>query len=293
MVPRRVAGVLVEVAGDEWVAYAPSSNTAHALNRAAGELFEAIDGVRSVDDLAEHLDVSAEVVGLGLDDLAEAGLVELDDAVPRTSRRDMLKKLGVGSAAAAALPVVETIVMPSALAAQSVVPPTPAPTDFPTPSPSPGTPAPTPGTPAPTPGTPAPTPGTPAPTPAPTPGTPAPTPGTPAPTPGPTPGCSCSMTLIRRPNPSNPSGDFVDIVATGVPGGCLELPLTLRRALGDGPAADATVVAAPAVGLFVLTPGGSVEGTVAVNKFASVTASLISGSTTLCSGVSPPSLFLD
>ena len=197
VVPVRVEGVLVEVAGDERIAYVRSTDTAHALNAAAGALFEAIDGSRSVEELAGVLDVDVEVVRLGVRELVDAGLVTVEgEPSVSASRRDLLKKLGVGSMAAAALPVVETIVAPSALAAQSVVPPTQAPTDFPTPSPpTPSPPTPSPPTPAPTPGTPAPTPGTQPPTPAPTPGTQPPTtPPTPAPTPAPTPGdCFCTI----------------------------------------------------------------------------------------------------
>ena len=77
-VPQRVAGVLVEVAGDEWVAYVQSSNTAHALNASAGALFNAIDGVRSVDELASLLEIDGDVVDLGVSELVEAGLVTVD-----------------------------------------------------------------------------------------------------------------------------------------------------------------------------------------------------------------------
>ena len=221
-VPQRVAGVLVEVAGDEWVAYLQSSNTAHALNASAGALFNLIDGVRSVDDLASELGVDIEIVDLGLSELVEAGLVTVDGEVGVTSRRDLLRKIGIGSAAAAALPVVETIVAPSRAAASSLPPRTHPPTDFPTPSPTPWyTPAPYPQptprvTHVPTPGPspapyPQPTPGpSPAPYPQPTPGPspapyPQPTPGpSPAPYPQPTPDPSPAPTPRPTPAPSRP-----------------------------------------------------------------------------------------
>lgn len=142
-VPQRVVGVLVEAAGDEWVAYVQSSNTAHALNPSAGALFNAIDGVRSAEVLASLLDVDVDVVALGLSELVEAGLVVVDGEVGRSSRRDLLRKIGIGSAAAAALPIVETIVAPTRAAASSLPPRTYPPTPYPTPSPTPGpTPAP-------------------------------------------------------------------------------------------------------------------------------------------------------
>ena len=143
--PKRVSGILVEAAGDEWVAYVQSSNTAHALNSSAGALFNAVDGVRSIEALAAFLDVDVDVVDLGLGELVEAGLVIVEGEVGSSSRRDLLRKIGIGSAAAAALPIVETIVAPSRAAAASLPPRTHPPTDFPTPSPTPSyTPSPTP-----------------------------------------------------------------------------------------------------------------------------------------------------
>ena len=216
-VPQRVSDVLVEAAGDEWIAYLQSSDTAHALNRSAGALFNAIDGIRTVESLSSLLDMDADIVDLGLQELLEAGLITIDDGeVGRSSRRDLLKKIGVGSAAAAALPVVETIVAPSRAAAASRPPRTEAPTEFPTPAPYPQpTPQATPWpSPAPYPAqtnapVPAPTPGpSPAPYPAPTPGPspapyPAPTPQpSPAPLPAPTPQPSPAPTPKPTPQPS-------------------------------------------------------------------------------------------
>ncbi|MEE9414257.1 MAG: hypothetical protein V3V01_03160, partial [Acidimicrobiales bacterium] len=134
-------------------------------------------------------------------------VVELDR--PGADRRALLIKLGIGSAAAAALPVVETIAAPTRAAAASLPNPTPVPTDFPTPQPTAfPTPMPTMATPAPSivPTTPAPTTApTPGPTTAPTPAptsapTAAPTPApTNSPTPAPTDGCSCNGLKIFRP----------------------------------------------------------------------------------------------
>ncbi|MEE9416837.1 MAG: hypothetical protein V3V01_16265, partial [Acidimicrobiales bacterium] len=123
-IPQRVLGVLIEATGDEWVAYAPDSNTAHALNQAAGDLYSAIDGTTDIGGLCDRLDIGVDIVLLGLHELADANLItfkgeQLDDGVvveldrPGADRRALLIKLGIGSAAAAALPVVETIAAPS------------------------------------------------------------------------------------------------------------------------------------------------------------------------------------
>ncbi|MEE9414934.1 MAG: PqqD family protein [Acidimicrobiales bacterium] len=205
-IPKRAIGVIIEATGDEWIAYSPDTDQAHALNAQAVEILDLIDGRTDIGGLCERLDLGVDVVLLGLRELHEAHLIEYDvnsdsktdyNLDPASAdRRALLMKLGIGSVAAATLPVVETIIAPTRAAAASVPNPTPVPTDFPTPTPT-GfpTPAPTMALPtrSPTAGpTPAPTAGS---TPAPTPGpTPAPTAGpTPAPTPGPTAAsCACS-----------------------------------------------------------------------------------------------------
>ncbi|MEE9415820.1 MAG: hypothetical protein V3V01_11085, partial [Acidimicrobiales bacterium] len=123
-IPQRVLGVLIEATGDEWVAYAPDSNTAHALNQAAGDLYSAIDGTTDIAGLCDRLNIGVDIVLLGLHELADANLISFkgeqqDDGVvveldrPGADRRALLIKLGIGSAAAAALPVVETIAAPT------------------------------------------------------------------------------------------------------------------------------------------------------------------------------------
>ena len=131
--PRRVLGVLVEATGDEWVAYVRSRDTAHAMNRTAGALFDHIDGQRDIVELASAVGVDVDVARLGVQELAEAGLITYDTAdSDSVSRRGLLKKIGVGSAAAAALPIVETIVAPTRAAASSLPGETEVPTPFPT-----------------------------------------------------------------------------------------------------------------------------------------------------------------
>ena len=157
-VPIRVAGLQVERTGDEWLVYNPSDDTAHAVNHVAGVVFEAVDGTRRIEELeavvAKSVDtpVDHEIIALALADLVEAGLITIDAELPAVSRRTLIGRLGAGAAAAAALPVVESIAAPSPAAAMSRRPaPSPRPTIKPTPSPTPKpTPGPTPGpTPAP------------------------------------------------------------------------------------------------------------------------------------------------
>ena len=166
MVATRRDGLLVQTVHDEVLVFNPQRNEASALNRSAALVFDLCDGTHDVDEMRRALDeaglgpASDDAVWLALTELAEAGLVDLNVAPgEHLGRRELLKKLGVGAAAAAAiLPVVETIGAPSAAAqgsgpSTSVSPtatfrptatisptgtfrPTPSPTAFPTPSPT-------------------------------------------------------------------------------------------------------------------------------------------------------------
>jgi hypothetical protein len=152
MAARQREGLFVERAGREVLVYDESANTAHALNPTAAVVFELCDGATSIDEMtrtvAERcgLPADAEIVRLALDELADAGLVTVDDAVRAgLSRRDLMRRLGIGAAAVAALPVVESVVAPAIAAAASAPAPTPSPTPGPTPFPTPlPTPLPTP-----------------------------------------------------------------------------------------------------------------------------------------------------
>jgi hypothetical protein len=78
------------------------------------------------------------VVDLALTELAEAGLITLDDDAPRMTRRSLIRRLTLPAAAAALLPIVETVLLPSrAEAGSGPAPPSPSPS---APGPSPSTP---------------------------------------------------------------------------------------------------------------------------------------------------------
>lgn len=136
----RTEGLVVRDLPGEIVVYDRDSHQAHCLNRTAALVFRNADGRRTVGDLARLLatdtgtQVDQDVVRATLDRLREASLLEAyaDDPGPRVvapagtapadgSRREMLRRVGLG--AAALLPVVTSILVPSpAEAAQSCVP---------------------------------------------------------------------------------------------------------------------------------------------------------------------------
>lgn len=174
MVAKQRDGLVVETFDDEVLVLNPTDGVATALNPSAALVFRLCDGEHSIESIRAILDAagfgpsSDDAVWLALDELADAGLIELlTPSAPHLSRRELLKVYGMGAAALASLPVVETIRIPTAeLAGSGSTPsPTAAPTVAPTVAP---TPAPTSTTAAPTPSPTTPAPTTPAPTPAPT-----------------------------------------------------------------------------------------------------------------------------
>jgi hypothetical protein len=126
----RTDGLLVEEVEDELLVYDQDHDSAHRLNRTAALVWRSCDGKHDIpalvavlseelgDDLADE-----DLVRIALDNLAERGLV---DGAPqrapeetRVSRRRFIRKVGTVGVAALALPVVTSLVAPSAASAQS------------------------------------------------------------------------------------------------------------------------------------------------------------------------------
>jgi hypothetical protein len=125
----RTTELLIEELEDELLVYDLAADKAHRLNATAATVFRNADGTRTIDDLVDTL---AGLVGVladedlvlnTLDELVEARLVEdytqrsTKDA--RTSRRKFIQRAGAVGAAAAALPVVHSIIAPTVAQAQT------------------------------------------------------------------------------------------------------------------------------------------------------------------------------
>jgi Coenzyme PQQ synthesis protein D (PqqD) len=125
----RSSQLLVEQLEDELLVYDLAADRAHRLNETAATIFRHADGSRSVEDL---VDVLSEQVGvladedlvlITLDGLAAASLIE--DYEPRAtkderlSRRRFIGRVGAVGAAATVLPVVHSIIAPTAAQAQT------------------------------------------------------------------------------------------------------------------------------------------------------------------------------
>ena len=115
--PERREGLIVQKVGDEVLVYDKASHRAHSLNRPAALVFEQLDGKTDLAGVARRVGKELgqshqdDIVANAVNELAAADLLRPGAPLPR---RSMLK--GV---AAALLPVVVSIAVPSAAAAGS------------------------------------------------------------------------------------------------------------------------------------------------------------------------------
>jgi hypothetical protein len=137
--------LLVQEVGDELVVYDQARNKAHRLNRTAAIVWRHCDGQNKVADLTgvlqRELDPSADddLVWVSLDRLETAHLFQ--DPIGRSadqrrsSRRRFLEKVGRIAMLSLLVPVVESVVAPTAAQARSHHTHTPPPRPRPRPRP--------------------------------------------------------------------------------------------------------------------------------------------------------------
>jgi hypothetical protein len=126
----RSEGLLIKELPDEVLVYDLESHKAHCLNEAAALIWKQCDGHTTVKQLAGILQtryetsVDEDVVRFGLDQLGKAKLLEERSNVarqgaPGMSRRQLISRVGL--AAVLAVPLITSIVAPTALAGTSCV----------------------------------------------------------------------------------------------------------------------------------------------------------------------------
>jgi len=124
---KRSEGLLVERPMGEVLVMKTGTEEAHALNQAAGIVFDLCDGDISKSEMAVAIEkklglpADPEIVDLALNELGDAGLITFQgpDEMPQVTRRSLVRRLSLSFAAAALLPIVETILVPSAAAQTS------------------------------------------------------------------------------------------------------------------------------------------------------------------------------
>lgn len=116
----RKEGLVIQEMPDEVLVFDLETNKAHCLNETAAFVWKACDGVNSVADITRAFGsqsgtpVEESLVWLAIDQLNESNLLaeQVKADFKGQSRREVIKKIGL--AAVIALPIVSSLVAPSA-----------------------------------------------------------------------------------------------------------------------------------------------------------------------------------
>lgn len=113
--------LLIRELKDEVILYDAATKRAHCLNRTAAAVWRLCDGQTNVTEIAQVLRQDERMVWMTLHELEESGVLnsEIPTAIRNNglSRRELMTKFGIG--AAVALPIVNSIPIPTASAAIS------------------------------------------------------------------------------------------------------------------------------------------------------------------------------
>jgi hypothetical protein len=123
----RREGLVVQEMSDEVLVYDRERNRAHCLNRTAALVWNHCDGNSSVAEMARAIaeetsvPVDEDLIWLGVDQLSKTHLLRERAQMPEhkagLSRREVMRRIGL--TAAVALPVVTSIVAPTAAQASN------------------------------------------------------------------------------------------------------------------------------------------------------------------------------
>ena len=118
----RREGLIVQELSDEVLVYDRDRNKAHCLNSTAALVWKYCDGKTPVSQIARAIEgeinvqLDEDIIWLGVEQLNKSHLLRKPAALTNhksgLSRRDVIKRIGLG--AAVALPVVTSIISPSA-----------------------------------------------------------------------------------------------------------------------------------------------------------------------------------
>jgi hypothetical protein len=124
----RQSQLVIKELASETLVYDESNHQAHCLNQTAAFVWKHCDGRRSIRTLARLMEkemnagVSEQTVRFAIKQLEQSRLLEASPPgsswLPQTSRRELIRTLGV---AAVALPIIVSVVAPRAAAAASCV----------------------------------------------------------------------------------------------------------------------------------------------------------------------------
>lgn len=115
----RTTDVLVQSLNGETLIYDLATNKSYCLNSTSAIVFAACNGKTTIEHLKSQHDLPDEIIFLALDELKKNNLIEDEYVSPFAgmSRREMIRKAGLASMIA--LPVVLSLIAPSAITAAS------------------------------------------------------------------------------------------------------------------------------------------------------------------------------
>jgi hypothetical protein len=114
---RRASGLVTEHLETEVLLYVEATHRAFCLNPAAAQVWESIDGTRSIGEIARRAALDAELVGGTLREMGDAGLLEEPPELPLPTvdlARRRLVRAGL-----VAIPFIMAITVPRAAEAAS------------------------------------------------------------------------------------------------------------------------------------------------------------------------------
>jgi len=125
----RREGLVVQEMSEEVLVYDRERNKAHCLNRTAALVWSHCDGNKSVVEMARAIaeetnaPVDEDLIWLGVEQLSKTHLLQERAVMPEhkagLSRREVMRRIGL--TAAVALPVVTSIVAPTAAQAANCI----------------------------------------------------------------------------------------------------------------------------------------------------------------------------
>lgn len=125
---QRLNNIVIQEAHNEVLIYDLISNKAYCLNETCAIVWHLCNGKNSLEDIHRNTDIklqssfSKELVWLALDELKRNNLIVNSETIQPSfnnlSRREVIRKVGLGSLVA--LPVIASIIAPSAVHAQSI-----------------------------------------------------------------------------------------------------------------------------------------------------------------------------
>jgi hypothetical protein len=114
-------GIAVQEMAEDLLIFDTRVQRAHSLNATAKAVWEVCDGKHSPTQLAEGLGLDRDAVMLALQSLSACDLLEHPVSSERVvSRREVLRRLAFAGAAAAAVPVIRSVAVPTAAHAASL-----------------------------------------------------------------------------------------------------------------------------------------------------------------------------